>query len=52
VVQSDSPPNSSSPPPTVSAVYDPKATQTPSAPMAYVSELVTLLIGSPEFQHR
>jgi uncharacterized protein (DUF1800 family) len=49
VVQSDSPVNSSSPPATVSAVYDPK---TALAPVAYVSELLTLLIGSPEFQHR
>ena len=52
VVQSDSPSNSSSPPATVSAVYDPKAAQTTVTPVAYVSELVTLLIGSPEFQHR
>jgi uncharacterized protein (DUF1800 family) len=51
VVRSDSP----APPPqpaTLSAAYDPKAAQTPGAPVAYVSELVTLLIGSPEFQHR
>ena len=52
VVQSDSLRDPSNLPPTVSAGYDPKATQTPDAPMAYVSELVTLLIGSPEFQHR
>lgn len=52
VMQSNSPVNSSQPPATVSAVYDPKAAQTPGAPVAYVSELVTLLIGSPEFQHR
>jgi uncharacterized protein (DUF1800 family) len=52
VMQSDSPSNSSSPPATVSAVYDPKAAPTQVAPVAYVSELVTLLIGSPEFQHR
>jgi uncharacterized protein (DUF1800 family) len=36
----------------VSAAYDPKSSQTPGAPVAYVSELVTLLIGSPEFQQR
>ncbi|HXI25690.1 MAG TPA: DUF1800 domain-containing protein [Pyrinomonadaceae bacterium] len=52
VVQSDSPVNSSTPPATLSAVYDPKAAQTPGAPVTYISELVTLLIGSPEFQHR
>lgn len=52
VVHADVPANSSSPPTTVSAVYDPKTAQTPGAPVAYVSELVTLLIGSPEFQHR
>src|ERR1051326_3510426 len=51
VVQSNSPSNSSSPPATVSAVYDPKAAQTTVTPVTYVSELVTLLIGSPEFQH-
>lgn len=43
---------SSPPPTTVSAAFDPKTAQTPGAPAAYVSELVTLLIGSPEFQHR
>ena len=52
VVQSDSLRDPSNLPPTVSAGYDPKAGQTPGAPFAYVSELVTLLIGSPEFQHR
>jgi uncharacterized protein (DUF1800 family) len=52
VVQSDSPVNSSPPPTTVSAVYDPKAAQTAGAPVTWVSELATLLIGSPEFQHR
>ena len=52
VVQSDSLRDPSNLPPTVSAGYDPTGAQTPSAPMAYVSELVTLLIGSPEFQHR
>jgi uncharacterized protein (DUF1800 family) len=52
VVQSNSPSNSSSPPATVSAVYDPKAAQTTVTPVTYVSEFVTLLIGSPEFQHR
>jgi uncharacterized protein (DUF1800 family) len=51
VVQSDSLRDPSNLPPTVSAGYDPKAAPTPAAP-AYVSELVTLLIGSPEFQHR
>ncbi len=51
VVQSDSPVNSSPPPATVSAVYDPKAAP-PITPVPYVAELVTLLIGSPEFQHR
>ena len=52
VVHSDAPVNSSSPPTTVSAAFDPKAAQTPGTPAAYVSELVTLLVGSPEFQHR
>jgi uncharacterized protein (DUF1800 family) len=52
VVRSDSPPAASPQPATLSAAYDPKAAQTPGAPAAYVSELVTLLIGSPEFQHR
>jgi uncharacterized protein (DUF1800 family) len=52
VVQSDSPVTSSPPPTTVSAVYDSKARQTPVTSVPYVSELVTLLIGSPEFQHR
>jgi len=51
VVRSDSP-AASPQPATLSAAYDPKAAQTPGAPVAYVSELVTLLIGSPEFQHR
>ncbi len=52
-VVSSGPPAASSPPPTtVSAAFDPKSAQTPGAPVAYVSELVTLLIGSPEFQHR
>ncbi len=51
ILQSDS--SISSPPPaTVSAAYDPKAAQTPGAPVAYVSELLTLLLGSPEFQQR
>ena len=51
IARSDSP---ISPPSTtnVSAAYDPKSSQTPGAPVAYVSELVTLLIGSPEFQQR
>ncbi len=52
VVHADSPGNQSSPAPTVSAAYDSKAAQTPGAPVAYVAELVTLLIGSPEFRHR
>jgi uncharacterized protein (DUF1800 family) len=52
VVQSDPLRDPSNLPPTVSAGYDPKAVPTPIAPVAYVSELVTLLIGSPEFQHR
>ena len=52
VVRSDSPAATLPQPATLSAAYDPKAAQTPGAPAAYVSELVTLLIGSPEFQHR
>ncbi|HYX31394.1 MAG TPA: DUF1800 domain-containing protein [Pyrinomonadaceae bacterium] len=43
---------SQSPPPNVPASFDRNASQTPSAPVAYVSELLTLLIGSPEFQRR
>jgi len=52
VVRSDSPAAVSRQPATLSAAYDAKAAQTPRAPAAHVSELVTLLIGSPEFQHR
>jgi len=52
VVRSDSPAAVSPQPATLSAAYDAKAAQTPRAPAAHVSELVTLLIGSPEFQHR
>jgi uncharacterized protein (DUF1800 family) len=52
VVQSGSLRDPSSLPPTVAAGYDPKAAQMQVAPVTYVSELVTLLIGSPEFQHR
>src|SRR2546421_3890925 len=37
-------------PPNVPVAFDPKAT--PPPPATYISELVTLLIGSPEFQHR
>jgi uncharacterized protein (DUF1800 family) len=37
----------------VSVAYDPKTTPTPAeAPAPYVAELLTLLIGSPEFQQR
>jgi len=47
----DSPVNPPPTPTTVSATFDSKA-QTPGTPVAYVSELVTLLLGSPEFQQR
>ena len=36
----------------ISANYDAKAPPAPGPPAGYVSELVTLLIGSPEFQLR
>jgi uncharacterized protein (DUF1800 family) len=49
VAPSDSLRDPSSLPPTISADYDPKA---PAAQANYVTELITLLIGSPEFQHR
>ena len=48
IVQSDLLRDPSSLPATVSAGYDAKA---PPA-TAYIAELITLLIGSPEFQHR
>ena len=39
-------------PPSVPTSFDRNASQTPGPPVAYVSELLTLLIGSPEFQRR
>jgi hypothetical protein len=36
----------------VSVGYDAKASPPPAPPMTYISELITLLIGSPEFQQR
>ncbi|MGZ8843571.1 MAG: DUF1800 domain-containing protein, partial [Pyrinomonadaceae bacterium] len=32
--------------------YDPKATAPDGSPVTYISELITLLVGSPEFQKR
>ena len=51
VLQSDSP---APPGPTgnVPVGYDAKATAPPVQPATYISELITLLVGSPEFQKR
>ena len=49
VLQSDAP---AGPTPNVPVGFDAKASGPPAQPPTYISELVTLLIGSPEFQKR
>ena len=50
--ESESPVVSAAAPPNVPVAFDSKTAPPPPPPATYVSELVTLLIGSPEFQHR
>lgn len=52
VRQIDPPATPSGPTASVPVGYDPKATVPAGAPVTYISELITLLVGSPEFQKR
>jgi uncharacterized protein (DUF1800 family) len=50
--QTDSPAAPVEPSANVPVGYDPKATPPGGPPATYISELITLLVGSPEFQKR
>lgn len=52
VRQTDSPAAPAEPSANVPVGYDPKATGPNGPPATYISELITLLVGSPEFQKR
>jgi uncharacterized protein (DUF1800 family) len=52
VQQTDSPAAPAGPTASVPVAYDPKANAQAGPPVTYVSELITLLVGSPEFQKR
>jgi hypothetical protein len=52
VQQTDPPVASAGPTASVPVGYDPKANTQAGPPVTYVSELITLLVGSPEFQKR
>jgi uncharacterized protein (DUF1800 family) len=52
VQQTDPPAGPAGPTASVPVGYDPKANAPAGPPATYVSELITLLIGSPEFQKR
>jgi len=52
VRQTDPPVTPAGPTASVPVGYDPKANGQAGPPVTYVSELITLLVGSPEFQKR
>lgn len=51
-VRQTSPATPAAPTSNVPVGYDPKATAPDGSPVTYISELITLLVGSPEFQKR
>lgn len=52
VLQTDSPATGAGPTANVPVGYDAKTNGPPAQPVTYISELITLLVGSPEFQKR
>jgi hypothetical protein len=52
VWQADSPATGPGPTANVAVGYDAKTNGPPARPVTYISELITLLVGSPEFQKR
>ena len=52
VLQTDTGTVPVAPTPNVSVGYDARSNAAPAQPATYISELITLLIGSPEFQKR